>query len=160
MPDELPTVLDVVILLLIACAALVALSDIVFSFWNRRHQQYLDEIEKDLQALSEKNDEMDKTYQEIMKSIESQHAALLDKVTEELTQLELGVNFLTASTRQSSALSNLLSEQIHSLSEYTANLSKDNNSKAEIQAAILESHTEFTGGEANEKANVQFDRFC
>ena len=103
---------------------------------------------------------MDKTYQEIMKSIESQHAALLDKVTEELTQLELGVNFLTASTRQSSALSNLLSEQIHSLSEYTANLSKDNNSKAEIQTAILESHTEFTGGEANEKANVQFDRFC
>lgn len=105
MPDELPTVLDVVILLLIACAALVALSDIIFSFWNRRHQQYLDEIEKDLQALSEKSDEMDKTYQEIMKSIESQHAALLDKVTEELTQLELGVNFLTASTRQSSALS-------------------------------------------------------
>ena len=160
MPDELPTVLDVVILLLIACAALVALSDIIFSFWNRRHQQYLDEIEKDLQALSEKSDEMDKTYQEIMKSIESQHAALLNKVTEELTQLELGVNSLTANTHQSSALSNLLSEQIHSLSEHTANLSKDNNSKAEIQAAILESHTEFTGGEANEKANVQFDRFC
>ena len=32
MSDEFPTILDVVILLLTACAALVALSDIAFSF--------------------------------------------------------------------------------------------------------------------------------